>query len=378
MVSGMMTPGNAASCVHPPEAQAVLDREPGGYVPDVDIVSEYRNTGSEEDTLDFLDSLRSATHQRARVAAALAAVYRTDLNFVVFEAADRIQHLLWPYAVADADAPKCRSAVQGAVFDCYRALDASLGYLLDELAPDVVMLVSDHGFCGQHSNAYVNGWLAEQGLVAYRGSAMAMRRRLRQAVTNHFPELPGRLRRRGQRALGIEQVVDWRRTVACSRFAMDHGIHVTARPRSDGGRPPASELAEIRQEIRDGLRELRDTRTGMPVFASVELREDVYTGPHVSQAPDLVYEMSDGYKGVTTPSLAFSVEDVRSQGLGFHHRDGVILIRGQGPISEGALDQAEIADIAPTVLRLLGESVPIYMDGHDLLDCRPATTGSRA
>ena len=57
--------------------------------------------------------------------------------------------------------------------------------------------------------------------------------------------------------------------------------------------------------------------------------------------------------------------DVRS---GAHRTYGFLLGAGGGVAGRGALPKADIMDVAPTVLRLLGEPVPKDLDGRILPD----------
>ena len=367
VVSGMLTPRSAESYTHPPELQAVVEEVADGYVLDVDIINDDWDLASEGGTLAFLEALRSACRKRAKVTVALAERYRPDLCVVVFETPDRIQHLLWPYAVANHRFAGWRSSVQEAVFDCYGELDAALGMLLDKLGAGTVMLVSDHGFCGQHSLVYTNGWLAEAGMLHYRGGGMRVRQGLRPLVRALRAWIPGQVSRRGRQILGADNLIDWRRTRAYTGFAMDHGIYVNLKGREPRGTvQPGDEYTKARDELRGAMLRLCDNRTGRPVFESVSLREELYRGPYVDQAPDLVYEMTPGYKAVKTPSAEFLIEDVSTLGHGFHDREGVLLVAGCGPKTEARVVGAKIIDVAPTILHLLGVAVPEYMDGRVL------------
>jgi arylsulfatase A-like enzyme len=52
---------------------------------------------------------------------------------------------------------------------------------------------------------------------------------------------------------------------------------------------------------------------------------------------------------------------------GTHRQHGVLLLHGAG-IAEGVEVEASMPDIAPTLLHLLGESIPDHMDGRVLSD----------
>ena len=54
---------------------------------------------------------------------------------------------------------------------------------------------------------------------------------------------------------------------------------------------------------------------------------------------------------------------------GGHAPDGTVIVYGPGVRGAAKIEQARIEDIAPTLLRLLGQPVPGYMDGAVLKGC---------
>ena len=54
---------------------------------------------------------------------------------------------------------------------------------------------------------------------------------------------------------------------------------------------------------------------------------------------------------------------------GGHAPDGTVIMYGPGVRSAAIIEQPHIEDITPTVLRLLGQPVPDYMDGAALDEC---------
>jgi len=51
---------------------------------------------------------------------------------------------------------------------------------------------------------------------------------------------------------------------------------------------------------------------------------------------------------------------------GGHNSDGFAFLRGSGIKAGSKLEEWEINDIAPTILALLGASIPSHMDGQPL------------
>src|SRR5262249_36844503 len=108
---------------------------------------------------------------------------------------------------------------------------------------------------------------------------------------------------------------------------------------------------------------------GVPVFRAVHRREEVYRGPYVEEAPDVVAVCAPGF-GVLGLSLR---RDLRAPGLfgpfaeadftGTHDPEGLYLVAGPAVQALGRHGEYPIESIAPTVLHLLGLAVPRWMDG---------------
>jgi predicted AlkP superfamily phosphohydrolase/phosphomutase len=108
-------------------------------------------------------------------------------------------------------------------------------------------------------------------------------------------------------------------------------------------------------------------------------REELFHGPHVKVAPDLVaWFNEDPYNFGFDPSARsagsswiseYGLEwyhGEKAKGLTGNHRlDGILFMYGPGT-RQGHKIKAEIVDVAPTILYLLGHPVPTYMDGRVL------------
>lgn len=101
--------------------------------------------------------------------------------------------------------------------------------------------------------------------------------------------------------------------------------------------------------------------TGEPVLSEVHYGEEIYSGPHVDEAPDLILVPNDGAElyGGATPTL-FDTE-VTSWTSG-NHPTGILLLHG-ADVEPMRLDEQSILDIVPTVLRVAGSRLPTDLDG---------------
>jgi predicted AlkP superfamily phosphohydrolase/phosphomutase len=97
---------------------------------------------------------------------------------------------------------------------------------------------------------------------------------------------------------------------------------------------------------------------GRPV-PRVFARDEIYHGPEVGTAPDLVLHFSPGYdpKGALAKTEVFG----RSVLTGMHtYDDSLFFVNRRGVPT----DDLDIVDLAPTILALLGLEPAVPMDGR--------------
>jgi predicted AlkP superfamily phosphohydrolase/phosphomutase len=332
-----------------------------------------------------LDFVRRACEQRVAIVDWLVSRFSPELLFVVFMSADHIHHLAWP--------EWANRGRESSVAEVYRILDEAVGELVAHLGDDSnVLVVSDHGGGSLEGVVNLNFWLAEQGYLHYaNGRAKGDVGRRLYELRRLLPEelryalkqrLPG-LRERGYR-LRPPSVVDWRRTQAFA-YGVFGNVVLNVAGRERFGIVPPDEYDRVRDELRERLLDLRWT-DGERIVAAVHRREDLYAGPELWRIPDLVVEFRDyawlgkGNLVQRTPSIedTVSIKAHTSQAyVGSHRPDGIFVLSGPGA-RRGAELHGGIADVAPTLLYLLGEPIPAELEGRLLTEALdPALLDSR-
>lgn len=353
IVGCMLTPPGQP-LVEPPEAQADLD----DYQVDLQAPGNLRRTDPDYETraVAYLEGLREQTVRRAAASIRLLHRWPVDLLCVLFYAPDRVQHRFWPELAEGAVA---QPVITTALRDVYGALDEALGALVAEAGPEAtVIVVSDHGFASKPAHAVrLNRWLADQGLLCERLLWRARRKLARRLGSGSDDGLA--------QVLALERTRAWSETLEPGTAGI--WVHATDRyPLGCVG--PGREYEDVRGRIVEGLRALRGPGAE-PVFRSVDRREDIYHGPHVNQAPDVVAVCAERF-GVVVESLR---RDLRGEGLfgpfdelgfsGAHDPDGIYLFAGPTIAARGRHQTYPIESIAPTALHLLGLPVPASMEG---------------
>jgi predicted AlkP superfamily phosphohydrolase/phosphomutase len=253
---------------------------------------------------------------------------------------------------ANREAPV--SGEHSIIDEMYVRMDSLVGRVSAELKPDDVLIVlSDHGFCEFRRGVNLNAWLRDEGYLHLQPGAVP-----------------------GDWFAGV----DWSRTRAYA-FGLN-GVCMNLAGRESQGIVPPAAADRLKQEIQEKLAALVDPATGGRAIRAVYDVRDVYHGPYVGEAPDLIPGYEAGYR-VSWESVSGRVEgecfvDNTHRWSGDHCVDpavvpGVLLtnrrIRASG--------QPGLVDLAPTILRLFGVPVPAYMDGQAFdLDPSSAVTES--
>ena len=369
VISGMLSPDGNLAVAYPEDIQRMLRTRK--YVVDLHIGRRERELRTEEQIINLADDLVTTVQGRTRVALQLLAERPTDFFVLVFVATDRIQHFAWRYIerlIQEPEAARKDRTCQR-VLAVYQAVDQALGDLLARRDNKTTILVmSDHGFCGLHTQVRLNEWLAQGGWLEFREGARAARRHAKRTRGWLKRLLPRRLLLWGRRTLAVTRTLEWTRTLAYSGDASENAVHINMVGREPEGIVVAGRhYREVRSEIITGLAELRDPRNGLPVIKHVHEREAIYQGPFLHLAPDILFEPIEGYE--CTPEVAYEGDifvDVSSEGQGGHARDGILIAAGAGMRQMHDRREAAIIDVAPTVLYLLGLPVPSEMDGRVL------------
>lgn len=317
------------------------------------------------------ERLVTKIEDKSRIAMDLFQSEPWDFFMVVFGESDTVSHHFWMFH--DPNSPRHQPVFENAIRDVYEKLDCAVARLVNSAGDDVIIGVcSDHGFGGAGTGVvHINNWLAERGHLAF---APARESVLKRAALTLTPQ-----RARGALFRAFQGIAT--RAESHSRFAgidFDHtrawsdelNYFPSVRVNLKGREPNGQVAPEDYDTFCDDLcAELES----WDVIARARRREDVYDGPHIDRAPDIILELAleDGYSHSCTRSRggpAFrrlqpqEFLGGKERGMTGNHRPtGVLFLSKPTPCGAACLE-----DIAPTVLAELGVSGP-RMDGTSLL-----------
>ncbi len=319
-----------------PEAPALPISHPRYYATYLaKLLGSFSTLGMAEDTwalneeaIDqkaFLD--QAALIQQEREAMFFGALDRTRHGVVacVFDTSDRVQHMCFN------DAPVIEAL--------YRDMDRILGQTLPYVDADTAIFVlSDHGFCAFRRGVNLNAWLLREGYLALEGDA-------------------------GDYLTGI----DWSRTRAYT-FGLG-GVYLNLRGREAQGIVAPEHAEGLRRELAAKLSGLCDG--GEVAIARAYSSTDLYRGPYLGAAPDLIVGYADGYRASWDAAVGKVTDEVfvdnTKAWCGDHCVDPHLV---PGVLFSNRPIQAKdpgIEDMAPTALRLFGIQPPAWMEGTSVV-----------
>jgi predicted AlkP superfamily phosphohydrolase/phosphomutase len=384
MIGDFLTPYGKRDFTWPPSLLDDLEARFGPYK------LYHREVYSRRSVGRVIDELMDVLEFNIKVARHL--IGSVDWKFFIahFWGTDRAQHELWH--LLDEAHPRHDSRESKEfgprLKDFYARLDRGLAEIMADAGDCDLVIASDHGFGPIHTYLALNVWLLEHGYlklkrdpvtalkqIAWRsGLTPVLFYRLSMALGLAKLRLSGGFHSRQRMQMLLNRFflslddVDWANTQAYSKGNYGQ-IYVNLKGREPWGSvSPGDQYRRVRESIRRDLLAERITLTGESMFERVYFREELYNGPYIEEAPDIVFLPRDmGYKALgtldfTSNSFSFPVYG----NSGDHRLEGIFL--GVGPSFRRGTTKAPISimDIAPTVLYLLGLGVPRQMDGKVL------------
>lgn len=269
------------------------------------------------------------------------------LMFFYFSSIDQRHHML--YREADPSDP-LRSAqttpdLANAMRDTYRQIDEQVGRVVNAVGENTAIVVmSDHGFSSFRKQVHLNRWLELHGYLRLTDSFNR----------DKYEWLQG---------------IDWSATRA---FAIGlNSLYLNVRDREKHGIVSQKQRATLARKLAQELGTWVDEENGQKVVTQVSLREDVYHGPFVEAAPDIIVGYAPGYRASwdsTTGKVPLKlIEPNIDEWSGDHCIDsravpGVLLSNRPLRARSGGL-----ADLTVTVLAYFGVAPAAGMTGKPML-----------
>ncbi|MDX6592730.1 MAG: hypothetical protein QOJ13_1926 [Gaiellales bacterium] len=366
--------------IHPPEAAERINAE----FPDLVTAHHPMKERYWEDYDRYRRLLVSNVGEVERLCAFVLSDEMPDLFAVDFMSSDTIGHLAWHLRDPEHPAHDPARAADH-IGEVYDEVDAAIGRLIahaEQMHGGAVnaIVMSDHGMKPIHHVFHVNRWLEERGYLRFRKrSAQRVRglARIDSKLVMRFGWYAG---------LYDRLIPFWAAPADANRTMRDIDRRNTdAYAYGTGGPIFLGEVTGRRGDtaFRDRLiAELSEERSpidGRPAF-TVRPAEEVHEGRFASKGPDIVITANDPRVLIDSSRRAWPSAWVRHDTLdpghnygfsGHHGPVGVIGAHGPG-VTHLTVEGASIADLAPTLLAMLGVEPDAAFDGHVLDGFIPA------
>ncbi len=418
LVTGMLTPRGAENYTFPKELAEELKAAIGEYIVYSD---EVYSKGRGE---IFMQALKHSADQRVRAAEYLLQKYPWDFFMLVFPETDTVSHGLWSSydATHHEHDPAEAARFRDGILEIYQHIDGLLARLLSVIAseakqsptpglgiassqsallamtepppptsnlqpPTSILLMSDHGHGPVRNFLYVNNYLAQRGYLKFKLNVASQLKRAafqlgltprtvyRLLLTVGLGKLRRTLdKRRGGRGL-LKRFflsfgdVDWTRTRAYSIGYIGE-VHINLKGREPQGIvEPGDDYERTRDQVIADLRALT-LPDGAPLVEHLWKKEEIYRGAHLAEAPDILF-LPRNLETIAFGDFEFGSNKVIEKSLGVsssHRMNGIFVANGEGVKPAGEFAGAQLIDLAPTILHLMGLPVPTDMDGRVLTE----------
>ncbi len=367
MVSGMDAPGLDERAVHPAEHLAELRR----ISPDYRIMSKAALAADKGDFETAERELIDVLRARSRYVCELTKGRDFDLVVVNLEATDGSHHFFWQHhdPAHPRHDPEAAKRFGDAIGRVYAATDRELERLIEAYAPDTVFVVSDHGGTGTTDwVVYTNDWLVDAGFLKVERKATASvgqrlygqaKRRLSVPARRALRPMFGKVLERAKGA-ALYGDFDWSRSQAYAH--MQPAIRLNLRGREPSGSVDEADRTAVLSALTEAAAGVH-LPDGTRVFTDAVPREQVYAGD-APDGPDLILELGSGMhiRSRNTTGRPGHLHRLKDLGIympsGMHSPRGMFAAVGTGIEVRGRVDDADIHQVAPSVLAIMNVPAP--------------------
>lgn len=373
MVSGFPYPADSRDYAYPESFRVEMQ----GALDGVPLLKPSPRFARSGDRQRLAEELNAVTAAQVRLLSRLLEREPWDLVVTVFDATDLAGHFLW-------GAPNVAGSTDS-LYSVYDSVDSALGVVMGWTRhDDLVIVLSDHGFGEGRYTLDMNSWLLDRGFMKLKSApGTRLRKALfkRGATGNSIFRLARRLGLQGRPTHGYSGLtvrmsaarkvslslddVDWKKTRA---YGYNKGgeFFVNLKGREPEGivRDGAERKAVV-EELKCSLKEFQDPHDGHQVFDCILSGNQMYHGPNLQDAPDVVFfDREMNYSPFTIFDFGTSETFApRRPPSGVHQFDGILLGRGPDIAGSTVIEGARIVDVAPTILAALGLPALSEMDG---------------
>lgn len=235
-----------------------------------------------------------------------------DVFMFVFTGTDRLSHFLWD-AYEDGN-----HRYHGDFLNFFGQLDEVIGEITGRLTQDdLLILLSDHGFERMQKEVNVNALLRQAGFLNRK-----------EKPKESYRDLDEKTR----------------------AFALDPGrIYLNIKQKYPRGAVAAEDYRSVVDDIFSYFQDLE--LDGKRIMKNIHRKEDIYEGPYMNMAPDLVLMSERGYNLKANLNAADAIEESRFKGK--HTYDDAFILINKKTERDFTSKDLEVQDVL-TIIQSLG------------------------
>ena len=263
----------------------------------------------------FLEDLNKTLTARIEAIEYLWDYTNWQIFMPTFTGTDRLMHFLF-----DAYEDKTHK-YHNDFLNHFRQIDDAIGNIYSKLSEnDILIMLSDHGFGKLEKDVYVNYLLAGEGFLTFKPKAE--------------PKL-----------VNIDS--------ATKAFALDPArIYINQKGKYPAGNVEANDKEACLKDLENLFRSLRID--GRKVIKHIYRKQDIYTGPYLEDASDLILIAEKGFNLKGT----MAAQELAGKGpfTGKHTYEDALLIVNDKNIATSLNDQLSVIDAGKLIKRLVTHS----------------------
>lgn len=321
LVSCFITPSREQSYTYPESLKGEIEDRFGGFIFDVVFRTQ--------DRAQVLQEIYQMTDNHFQVINYLLEDKTWTLFWFVEIGVDRMHHAFWKYMDREHHLYEPGNPFETAIFDYYKFLDENIGRLLEKIDDrTAVLVVSDHGAKRMKGAFCINDWLIEQGDL----------------VVAEPPE-------KGQNVEKLK--IDWTKTKAWGWGGYYARIFLNVEGREPQGIIKPEDYEKVRDELAERIKSIRGPRG--EEWKTVVIKPQEHYPELNGEYPDLMVYFDDLFwrsAGTLGYGSLYLEENDTGPDDAVHDYEGIYILYDPD-LPGGRVEDANILDVAPTILKLL-------------------------
>jgi len=339
-ISSFMTPSLNKQFTYPDSLKKEIEKIIGQYIIDASTSDmNFRQMDKEV----VLKRIYDMDKQRFELTKYFIKEKKCDFVFTVIMGTDRMPHLFYRYFDKNHRRYIPHPKYENALKNHYEFCDENIGEILNLADEDTTMIVtSDHSVQRLDGRINLNEWLIKEGYM--------------------------KLRKRPEGLASLMQTdIDWSQTKAWAT-GFTGQLYLNLKGRESQGIVDSQDYERLLDELAEKLKAITDEK-GERLDTKVYKRKDIHSGEYAKFGPDLFVYFDNCYWNISELigyDSIYSYDTPKGPDDGGHGPFGFFAMAGKGVPKRGKVSDADLLDIAPTVLHLFGVPIPQDMEGKVL------------